>query len=261
MDIRYKTYKLGDITLQSKLILKNAEIAYKTYGVLNSDKNNVIIYPTWFTGFISDNEWLIGENMALNPSKYFIIVVAAFGNGQSTSPSNYTDFPNITLFDNVTSQYRLVSELFGITQIKLVVGWSMGAQQTFQWACLYPNMIEYIAPMCGSSKTSHHNFVFLEGVKAPILADCEFQNGQYTKKPIKALKGVARVYAGWGFSQPFYKEETWRQLGYTSLEDFLVNFLTKSTASGFILIKNLDVKYCIDKSLFSYKQAMEFKKY
>lgn len=120
--------------------------------------------------FISDNELLIENNMALDPQKYFIIVVASFGNGQSTSPSNTglgPNFSNITLYDNVVTQYRLVTELFGITSIELVVGWSMGAQQTFQWACLYHDMIKRIAPMCCSSKTAQNNFVFLEGVKYP----------------------------------------------------------------------------------------------
>jgi len=223
----YKLFSLGDVKLQSNKVLKNASMAYKTYGTLNDDRSNVIVYPTWFTGFISDNEWLIGKGMALDPSKYFIIIVAAFGNGESTSPSNYNNFPNVTLYDNVTSQYRLITELFKINKIKLVVGWSMGAQQTFQWACLYPDMIENFAPLCGSAKTAHHNFVFLEGVKAPILSNCEFKDGAYTKKPVKALKGVARVYAGWGFSQPFYKEEKWRDMGFKNLEDFLVNFWEK----------------------------------
>ena len=90
------------------------------------------MYPTWFTGFVSDNEWLIGEGMALDPAKYFIIIVCAFGNGQSSSPSNTPapqrgrDFPAVSLYDNVTQQRRLVDS-FGISKLKLVVGWSMGA--------------------------------------------------------------------------------------------------------------------------------------
>ncbi len=223
----YKLYDLGNIVLQSGKTLENAQIAYKTYGTLKDDKSNVIVYPTWFTGFISDNEWLIGDNMALDPNKYFIIVVAAFGNSQSTSPSNTglgPNFPNITLYDNVVNQYRLVTELFGITSIELVVGWSMGAQQTFQWACLYPDMVKRIAPMCGSSKTAQNNFVFLEGVKYPLLNSVDFHDGHYTSKPYKGLQSVARVYSGWGFSQPFYNVEEWKKLGFNSLEEFEKGF-------------------------------------
>lgn len=229
----YEIYDLGCIKLQSGCELPNAFIAYKTYGQLNETKSNVIVYPTWFTGFIENNEWLIGENMALDPTKYFIIVVCAFGNGQSSSPSNTPapfsgpDFPSITLYDNVTNQHKFITEKFGITKIKMVVGWSMGGQQTYQWASLYPNMIETIAPMCGSAKTSEHNYVFLEGVKNSLLADSNFDSGHYNTKPEIGLRAVARVYAGWGFSQQFYNLQLYKQMGYTGLDDFFKNFWEK----------------------------------
>jgi homoserine O-acetyltransferase len=223
-------YALGDIQLQRGSTLRNATIAYKTFGTLNADKSNAILYPTWYSGFHTDNEWLIGVGMALDPTVYFIIIVSAFGNGLSSSPSNTAEpydkarFPNVTLYDNVTNQHRLVTERFGISKLKMVVGWSMGAQQTYQWGCLYPEMVERIAPFCGSAKTSPHNFVFLEGVKAALTADVAYNNGWYEAAPKKGQRSLARVYAGWGFSQPFYRQELWRELGYHSLEDFLVGF-------------------------------------
>ena len=226
----YETFQLGDVVLQKGITLRNAILAFKTFGTLNKEKSNVILYPTWYSGFHSDNEWLIGKDMALDPEKYFIIVVSALGNGLSSSPSNTSEpfdksrFPNVTLFDNVTLQHRLITEHFGIQKIKLVVGWSMGAQQTYQWGSLYPDMVERIAPFCGSAKTAPHNFVFLEGVKAVLTADDAWNNGWYDARPTKGLRGVGRVYAGWGLSQPFYKQELWRQLGFHSLEDFLVGF-------------------------------------
>ncbi len=231
--VDYETYELGDIILQSGVILPKAYIAYKTYGKLNESKSNVIIYPTWFTGFIKNNEWLIGEGMALDLSKYFIIVVCAFGNGESSSPSNTPEpfsgpnFPKITLYDNVSNQHRLIIEKFGINKIKMVVGWSMGGQQTFQWASLYPDMIETIAPMCGSAKTSEHNFVFLEGVKNALLSDSNFNSGYYKSQVEIGLKAVARVYAGWGFSQQFYNSQLYKQMGFSDLSDFFSNFWEK----------------------------------
>lgn len=213
-------YTVSKFVLQSGITLKKVKIAYKTYGQLNAAKSNVIVYPTWFTGFIENNTWLIGKDKTLNPEKYFIIVVCALGNGQSTSPSNTHvagggSFPHISLYDNVTLQHLFITDFFKIKKIKLVVGWSMGAQQTYQWGCLYPDMVEHIAPLCGSAKTSPHNFVFLEGVKAALLSSSDTE---------KCLKTAARVYAGWGFSQPFYKKELWRSLGFQTLEDFLVGF-------------------------------------
>ncbi len=231
--IDYEIFSLGKTVLQNGETLPDAKIAYKTYGKLNDEKNNVIVYPTWYSGFCSDNEWLIAEGMALDPNNYFIIIVCALGNGQSSSPSNTAEpynqarFPSITLYDNVVLQHRLITEHFGIKKIKLVVGWSMGAQQAYQWGCLYPEMVERIAPFCGSAKTAPHNFVFLEGIKAALTADDAWNNGWYQKNPTKGLRSLARVYAGWGFSQPFYRHELWKELGFSSLEDFLVGFWEK----------------------------------
>jgi len=214
-------FLLGDNILQNGTIIKDAKLAYQTYGILNQNKTNVILYPTWYSGFVSDNEWLIGEDKALNPQKYFIIIPCLLGNGQSTSPnyllnSNDKNFIKITLFDNVTAQYRLITEYFGITSIELVIGWSMGAQQTYQWAALYPDMVKRALPFAGSAKTSPHNFVFLEGLRNVLIQD----NLSKDQK----LRIFARIYAGWGFSQPFYKLECWRRLGFNNLEEFLVGF-------------------------------------
>lgn len=221
-------FNLGSIALQNGGNLPNAHIAYKTFGELNAEKDNVILYPTWFTGFISNNEWLIGENLGLNPKKYFIIIVCAFGNGQSSSPSNTPapfdgpNFPKISLYDNVIQQHRFVTEKFGISKIKIVIGWSMGAQQTFQWGCLFPEMVASIIPMCGSAKTAEHNFVFLEGVKAALVTDKAFE--EEGNKCTKGLIAVSHVYAGWGFSQSFYRKQLYRKMGFTSLDDFFKNF-------------------------------------
>ena len=213
-------FELGDYCLQHGGILQDAKLAYRTYGFLNSNRDNVILYPTWYSGFISDNEWLIGPDKALNLDKYFIIVPCLFGNGQSTSPgnccdSNSRDFVKISLFDNVVAQHRLLTEKWGIQCIKLVLGWSMGAQQTYQWASLFPEMVERALPFAGSAKTSPHNFVFLEGLRNVLVLDIPRE---------QKLRTFARIYAGWGFSQPFYKLEKWRQLGFSSLEGFLVGF-------------------------------------
>ena len=229
--VDYEMFELGDVTLQCGQILRGAKMAYKTYGKLNAAKDNVIVYPCWYSGTHLENEWLIGPDMALDPGKYFIIIPNMFGNGLSTSasntpvPFNGSRFPKITAYDNVVQQHRLVTEKFGISKVKLVTGWSMGALQTFHWGAIFPDMVERILPFQGSAKCSRHNFVFLEGVKAALQADAAFMDGFYTEQPAKGLRAAARVYAGWGFSQTFYRVEAdLKQMGYASLEDFLVGF-------------------------------------
>jgi homoserine O-acetyltransferase len=227
----YKIFNLGDAVLQGGLRIPNAKLAYKTYGELNAAKDNVIIYPTWYSGQHYENEWLISEKTALDPRKYFIIVPNMLCNGLSSSPSNTpapynaSRFPRITAYDNVRLQWRLVTELFGIEKIALVTGWSMGALQTYHWGALYPEMVERILPFQGSAKCSRHNYVFLEGVKAALTADAAFADGWYEKQPDKGLRAAARVYAGWGLSQAFYRQKLdFEALGYPTLEDFLVGF-------------------------------------
>jgi len=227
----HEVFELGDVILQEGVTLRGAKLGYKTFGALNEDKSNAIVYPTWYSGRHWENEWLIGEGMALDPNEYFIIIPNMLGNGVSSSPSNTPPpydrarFPHVTLHDNVEVQHRLVSEHFGIEKLALVTGWSMGAQQTYQWAVSYPDMVERMLPFCGSSKTSRHNFVFLEGVKAALTADDAFKSGWYDEQPIKGLRSMARVYAGWGFSQAFYWDEVYKEkLGFSSLEDFLIGF-------------------------------------
>ena len=226
----YEIFEAGDLGLQSGETLIGAKLAYKTYGELNANKDNVVVFPTFFGGQHTHNEGMIGQGKALDPSKYFIIVPNMFGNSVSSSPSNSDSpqnragFPMVSLYDNVFTQHRLVTEVFGIEKIALVFGWSMGAQQTFQWGSLYPEMVDRILPVCGSAKTSRHNFVFLEGVKSAITADAAWAGGNYEEPPLTGLRAMGRVYAGWAVSQAFYREEVYLTLGYESLEDYLVRF-------------------------------------
>ena len=226
-------FELGDTVLQSGETLRNAKIAYKTHGRLAADKSNVILYPTPYSAQHGDIEWLIGPGKALDPDKYFIVVLDQIGNGASSSPSNtpppqdHSRFPIVTNLDNVAAQFRLVTEKFGLDKIALVVGWSMGAQQTFQWAVSHPDRVERIAPSCGTARTTPHNAVFLEGLRATLTLDATWLNGDYENPPVAGIRAFARVYAGWGFSQPFYKRELYRQMGFGSLEEFLTGFWEK----------------------------------
>jgi pimeloyl-ACP methyl ester carboxylesterase len=197
--------------------------------------------PTHLVIAISDNEWLIGEDKTLSPKKYFIVITALFGNGQSSSPSNKPDlkpFPQVLFYDNVRAQHELVTKHLSIKHAFAVLGWSMGAGQTYQWGTQYPDFMDTIVPFCGSAKTSLHNQVFLEGVKSALLAakgitsggicqgeaSKDYRNWTPEEREV-GLKALGRVYAGWGFSQSFYREKLYEKvLGFKDLDDFMVNF-------------------------------------
>lgn len=223
----FDLFDLGDVALQCGVTLRDAKLAYRTYGTLNAARDNVVVLPTFYGGDHADNEVMMAPGRALDPARYFVIVPNMFGNGRSSSPSNTppplgrATFPAVTLYDNVRCQHRLITERFGVTSIRLVVGFSMGAQQTFHWGALFPDMVRAIAPICGSAKTAPHNFVFLEGAKAALTADAAFAGGWYETPPVKGLDAFGRVYAGWVYSQDFYREAEYRTLGLASIEDVL----------------------------------------
>jgi homoserine O-acetyltransferase len=223
-----QTFEAGEVLLESGVRLPDVRLVYKTYGTLNANRDNVIVAPTHYAGQHTDTAWLVGEDKALDPDRYFIVIPNMLGNGLSSSPSNKPPpfdgprFPRITLADNVRLQHRMLTEGLGVTRVQMVVGFSMGAQQAYHWGALFPEIVARIAPICGSARTARHNFVFLEGLKAALTADGGFAGGDYATPPVTGLKAFARVYAGWMFSQAFYREKIDQlQMGAPDLQTFL----------------------------------------
>ncbi|WP_397571234.1 alpha/beta fold hydrolase [Schlesneria sp. T3-172] len=224
----YQIFRLPDFTLKCGVVVPELQLAYKTYGNLNRDRSNVVLYPTSYGAQHMDIEWLIGgPDSILDSTRYFIVIPNMLGNGLSTSPSNSPfppghPFPFISHVDNVIAQRRMLAEVFGITRLAMAYGWSMGAQQALHWGALFPDSVERIAAVCTSARTSPHNQVFLEGLRATLTTDPNFVEGYFRTHPEKGLRAFGRVYAGWALSQAFYREHVYLSLGYTSLEDFLV---------------------------------------
>ena len=223
----YQIFEAGDVALQSGVVFPSLHLAYQTYGMLNAAKDNVIVYPTSFSAQHYDTEWLIQPGGILDPKRYFIVIPNLFGNGLSSSPSNSAEtlgsapFPDISYHDAVAVQRRLLVEQFGIKEIALVYGWSMGGMQAYHWAACYPDMVERAAIVCGSARCSPYNHVFLEGVKAALTADPAFTDGRFVTRPSAGLRAMGRVYAGWAMSHAFYRDEVWREAGFSALEDYL----------------------------------------
>lgn len=220
----YEIFEAGDVPLQSGVVFPAMKLAYKTYGTLSPAKDNVILYPTSFSAQHFDTEWLIGPDGVLDPTRYFIVIPNLFGNGLSSSPSNSGDvpFPELTYHDAIAVQHRLLTERFGITKLALVYGWSMGGMQTYHWAALHPDMVVRAAVVCGSARCAPYNYVFLESVKAALTGDPAFRDGRFVEKPVVGYRAMGRVYAGWAMSHGFYRNEIWREAGFSSLEDYLI---------------------------------------
>src|SRR5260370_30989894 len=128
-------FECGDVPLRRGGTLKNARIVYKTFGMLSPQRDNVIVYPTSYSAQHTDIEWLVSPEHCLDPSRYFIVIPNMFTNGLSSSPSNTPgEIPQVTTYDNVTQQRRLLNELFGVDRGKMVYGWSLGALPAYHAA-------------------------------------------------------------------------------------------------------------------------------
>ncbi len=223
----YDVFEAGDVRLRSGETFPGLRLAYKTYGRLNAAKDNAILYPTSFGAQHFDTEWLAKPGFALDPDVWFVIIPNLFGNGLSSSPSNFEPFkhgypfPTLSYHDAVDVQRRLVEGMFGISRLALVYGWSMGGMQAYHWAACHPDMVERVAVVCGSARCAPFNQVFLESVRAALIADPAYRDGRFVEKPLAGFRAMGRIYAGWATSHAFYRDELWRQAGFTSLEDYL----------------------------------------
>jgi homoserine O-acetyltransferase/O-succinyltransferase len=231
----YEMHDIGNLELEEGATLHNCQLAVATFGTLNAAKDNAILVPTWYSGTNKIIEQVyIGKGRALDPDKYFIVVVNQIGNGLSTSPHNtaapggMADFPQVRIGDDVRAQHKLLTEKFGIQSLALVVGGSMGAQQTYEWAVRYPDMVKRAAPIAGTAKNTEHDYLFTETLVEAITSDPAFRQGRYeaSSEVAAGLKRHAKLWTVMGWSTEFFRAGRHRNLGFESMQAFVDNFMT-----------------------------------
>ena len=197
-DEHRRVFSLGDFKLESGVTLPSAKLAYATFGTLNARRDNAVLIPSWYGSDHHGYDFMIGPGKALDPARDFIVATEMFANGFSSSPSNTPApfegprFPPIAIRDNVEASRRLLTDELRITHLRAIAGFSMGAQQAFQWAVSHPSFAEAIIGYCGTAKTYPHGVVRLEGAIAALTADAAFKDGEYTSPPIKGLTAWSR---------------------------------------------------------------------
>jgi homoserine O-acetyltransferase len=240
-------FSISKFKTESGATLPEARVVYGTYGQLNAARDNAILLPSHYMANYHGYEWLIGAGRALDPSKVFLVSTELFGNGRSSSPSNTSEpfhgprFPVTTIRDNVEAVHKLLVDELKITHLRAIVGFSMGAEQAFQWAVSYPDFADRIAATSGTAKCYPHGVVRLEGQIAAIAADPVFEGGDYKVPPAKGLEAFGTVWAAWLYSQEWWRKELWRDsrpAGTTFeqvLDRFRTRFIPNADANNLIL--------------------------
>src|ERR1700722_11908391 len=233
-------FAIANFHTESGVTLPQARVVYGTYGHLNADRSNAVLLPSHYMADFHGYEWLIGSGQALDPSQLFLVTTELFGSGGSSSPSNTPEpfhgprFPVTTIRDNVDAVHRLLTEQLKITHLRAVIGFSMGAQQAFQWAVSYPDFAGRIVATSGTAKTYPHGVVRLEGQIAALTTDPPFQKGGNTSPPKNGLAAFGMVWAGWLYSQEWWRKELWRAGAKpgTAFQDVMDGFRTRFSADA-----------------------------
>ena len=177
----YELHDIGNFALEEGGTIRGCKLAYTTFGTLNERKDNAILIPTWYSGTSKIMEQVyIGQGRALDPDRYFIIVVNQIGNKLSTSPHNtaapadMSNFPHVRIADDVLSQHKLLTEKFGIGSPCLGCSGSMGAQRPMNKPFAIPIWLyeRHLSP--GPRRTRYTTSFLTETLADAVTSDLGF---------------------------------------------------------------------------------------
>jgi homoserine O-acetyltransferase len=229
----HHVFELGNFPLELGATLPDGSLLYVTHGTLNADRSNAVLVPSWYGGNHHGYDFLIGPDRALDTDDYFVIVTEMFGSGGSSSPSNtgltHATFPPVTIRDNVEATHRLVTEQLDITHLRAIVGFSMGAQQAFQWAVSHPDFMDVIVPIAGTAKTYPHGVVRLESALTLITRDPSLLAGSDTLSTA-GTRAWSLHWSAWTRSTEWWRMELFRTADIPTVESFIERAERRSPA-------------------------------
>jgi homoserine O-acetyltransferase len=191
--------ELGDFKLESGEVIRNCRIGYRTFGRLNADRSNAVLFLTWFTGTSLPLAGFFGPGEMVSGDHYGI-AVDALGDGVSSSPSNSSaqprmQFPRFTVRDLVKSQHQLLTQVLKIKHLRAVMGVSMGGMQTFQWAVSHPGFMDKVVPIAGSPRLGAYDLMLWQAQNEAIMRDPAWQGGEYRQPPSGRLVAMIDALA------------------------------------------------------------------
>jgi len=156
---------LGDVVLENGKVIENCQLGYRTFGTLNQDRSNAILFPGFLGGTSERLISFIGKDKFLDDTKFFVIAVDPLGDGVSTSPSNYighaeSDFPAYTIADMVKTEHLLLTKVLGIQQLYGVIGMSMGGHEVFEWIVSYPSFVKKAVSIVGTPRMTGYEKLY-----------------------------------------------------------------------------------------------------
>jgi homoserine O-acetyltransferase len=165
---------LGTCATASGEVVEACRVGYRTLGELSASGDNAVLVPTWYAGDSEGLMRLVTTAEALDTAAHFLIFMDALGNGVSTSPSNSTSqsgagFPRLTIGDMVDAQHRVVTEHLGLERLHAVVGFSMGAEQAFEWAVGYPDFVDAVVSLHGTPRLAAHDHFVLRSLRWAVV--------------------------------------------------------------------------------------------
>lgn len=195
-------FELSDFTFEDGTTLPRIRIAYR---ILNPHNFKVAVVHTCFRGRIDTT--LTHADGVLKDHK--VIVIALFGNGESSSPSNIQGFPETLEYqDCVKAQHVLLTQELAIDAVDVMMGFSMGGQITYHWIATHPNFVKKAVIVCSSARTSQHNFQFLEGPRAAL---------ESAASPERGIRSFGKAYSAWLTSAEWFDQELYKEQGFDSL--------------------------------------------
>ena len=213
---------IGNLKLQNGELIRDCRLGYRTFGQLNDDKSNVVLFPTWFGGRTQELVGLIGPGKLVDSTRYFVVAVDALGDGVSCSPSNSQaqprmKFPQFAIRDMVESQHLLLTRALHITHVRAVMGISMGGMQTFQWAVAYPDFMDKAIPIVGSPRLAAYDLLLWQTMIDAVEENPLWKDGNYTQQPVpREVEHISDL----ALSTPeHYNQETTREKFFASLKE------------------------------------------
>jgi homoserine O-acetyltransferase len=176
--------------------INDCHVGYRTFGVLNEARSNAVLVPTWFGGTTEElvSFDYVGPGRFADTDRYFIVLVDAFGNGVSSSPSNRTSqagaaFPDLRIEDMVIAQHRLLTETLDIQHLYAVIGISMGGMQAFEWIVRFPDFMDKAVSVVGTPRQTSYDLLLWNAQLEAIqdLADDDYES---TVRIIAALDSL-----------------------------------------------------------------------